>query len=144
MNNKLYTYFVFAGIFLIGFLSTYAFLTLKTKKEAVKEIQEAVKENVVSGAPEVNQNSNSYNILLLGSGGGGHSGGGLTDSIIVVHIDLENKKVLLMSIPRDLWVPGNYKINASVVNVGLTNFKGTIQNITSLPISYFISVDFSG
>jgi len=46
----------------------------------------------------------AYNILLLGYGGGTHEGGRLTDSMILAHIDLKNKKALLVSLPRDLWV----------------------------------------
>ncbi|MDO8609121.1 MAG: LCP family protein [bacterium] len=46
----------------------------------------------------------SYNILLFGYGGGNHEGAYLTDTIMLAHIDLKNKKAALISIPRDLWI----------------------------------------
>ncbi|HEX8965752.1 MAG TPA: LCP family protein [Patescibacteria group bacterium] len=110
-------------------------------------------------------------IALLGYGGGNHDGAYLTDSIIVVHIDPKQQKVFLISIPRDTWVKipdgnpsgGNYyKINASY-EIGLDDatypnkaaeFKGSdggghlaeyeLKQVTGLPISYFVGMDFSG
>jgi polyisoprenyl-teichoic acid--peptidoglycan teichoic acid transferase len=84
-----------------------------------------------------------YNALLLGYGGANHDGGLLTDSIIIVHVNSNTHKVDLISIPRDLWVQGNQKINT----VGVTGFQNTtpvITNVTGLPINYYISVDFGG
>lgn len=44
------------------------------------------------------------NILLLGKGGENHSGGDLTDSILIASLDPINDSVTLLSVPRDLWV----------------------------------------
>lgn len=44
-------------------------------------------------------------VLLLGYGGGTHDGGLLTDTIMIVRVDPEQKYIALISIPRDLWVP---------------------------------------
>lgn len=46
----------------------------------------------------------AYNILLFGYGGGNHEGPFLTDTIMLLHVDLKTKKAELFSIPRDLWV----------------------------------------
>lgn len=43
-------------------------------------------------------------IALLGYGGGGHDGGLLTDSIIVAKIIPKEQQVILVSIPRDVWI----------------------------------------
>ena len=81
-------------------------------------------------------------MLLLGYGGAGHDGGSLTDSMVVVRVDTENKKVALISIPRDLWIPSlNDKINAAYAK---SNSKDVVSEVTSLPVSYFVSVDFGG
>lgn len=45
-----------------------------------------------------------YSILVLGYAGGTHDGPFLTDTMMIVRIDLKQKKILLVSIPRDLWV----------------------------------------
>jgi len=45
-----------------------------------------------------------FNILLLGYAGGTHQGTYLTDTMMLAHIDMANKKAVLISIPRDVWV----------------------------------------
>ena len=45
------------------------------------------------------------NVLLLGVGGGNHEGPDLTDTIIFASLDPVTKRVTLVSIPRDLWIP---------------------------------------
>src|SRR6476660_9623008 len=54
--------------------------------------------------PTISPKKDSYNILLLGYGGEGHEGAYLTDTIIVAHVDLKKNQVILLSLPRDLWV----------------------------------------
>jgi len=110
------------------------------------------------------------NILLLGYGGGNHDGTYLTDSMIAVHIDPKTQKVFLISIPRDIWVKiptdgndGSYsKINAAYSDGlddtdypnKLPQFTGAdgggrlaeyiVQQVTGVPMEYFIGMDFSG
>lgn len=94
------------------------------------------------------------NILLLGIAGEGKPGGNLTDTIMIASIDTKNKKVALLSLPRDLYtsVPeSNYsaKIN-SLYKYGLSNNQGVIplkkavENMTHLSIDYYLVVNFSG
>jgi LCP family protein required for cell wall assembly len=111
-----------------------------------------------------------YNILLLGYGGAGHDGGTLSDTIIIANIDTKNKRVNLISIPRDLWVeiPVRsdllewYKINmAHAIGVDDTRYglkepqykgesgggelaKTVVSTVVDMPIDYFISVSFDG
>lgn len=44
------------------------------------------------------------NVLLMGKGGDAHEGGSLTDTMMIASIDPINNGVVLLSIPRDLWV----------------------------------------
>jgi anionic cell wall polymer biosynthesis LytR-Cps2A-Psr (LCP) family protein len=44
------------------------------------------------------------NFLLLGYGGGIHEGALLTDTMIIVHVIPKTKQVILITIPRDVWV----------------------------------------
>lgn len=129
------------GVFTIGLLGSYLTLTLINKPKAPQastpqeeETQEPFEPINIEG---------SYNVVLLGSGGEGHSGGTLTDSIIIVSIDPTNKKASLVSIPRDLWVPGNHKINAEVSINGIGGLKSSLQGITGLEIKNYISIDFN-
>ena len=100
------------------------------------------------------------NILLLGNGGDNHPGGQLTDTILVASIDPNNKKIAMLSIPRDLYVEpgekgeyGGMKIN-QVYYTGEENkeatgggpelMKATVSDVLDLPIHYYIKMDFSG
>ena len=110
----------------------------------------------------------AYNLLLLGYGGPGHDGAYLTDTIIFAHIDKKQKKILLISIPRDLWVkvPSKKgeifsKINA-LYTMGLFPkkypflkeeykkgpairiLKEAVERITGQKIDYFVAIDFKG
>ena len=49
--------------------------------------------------------NNRINILVMGIGGGLHDGPNLTDTMIYASNDPVTKKVSLVSIPRDLWMP---------------------------------------
>ena len=116
------------------------------------------------------QEKKIYNILLLGYGGGSHDGTYLTDSMMVVHIDLSQKKIAMISIPRDIWVKlptksgadFHEKINA-VYQMGLNpdNYpdvdvkgegqpaaadliKRVIGPVFGLPIDNYVSIDFDG
>lgn len=89
------------------------------------------------------------NILVLGMGGSGHSGGQLSDTIMIVSIDPETGQTSMLSLPRDLWVPvpgsGNFtKINALSAFGGPKMMKQGVSNILDIPIHYYISLDFKG
>lgn len=101
------------------------------------------------------QTNNNINILLLGIGGGGHDGPNLTDTIILASINKKNNRVVLTSIPRDLWVPslttGIKKINEAYNDGeskrkggGLIEAKAIVGKITGQDVDYGIRIDFSG
>jgi LCP family protein required for cell wall assembly len=68
------------------------------------------------------ESSGRVNILIAGNSADdiGHNGGNLTDSIMILSVDTQNHKALLLSVPRDLYVqiPGNGhgKINQAYVD----------------------------
>lgn len=103
----------------------------------------------------------AYNFLLLGFAGGIHEGTYLTDTIMVVHIDMKIKKATIISIPRDLWVrlptksgtDFHTKINAvyqlelfpkDYPDLKQISAKTIISQITGLPIDGYVSINFSG
>jgi LCP family protein required for cell wall assembly len=79
----------------------------------------------------------------MGYGGGSHDGGSLTDSIILAQVLPHFQKILLFSIPRDLWVNNN-KINYAYPSGGGELSKQTVSQITGLPVDYYLAMDFSG
>lgn len=156
--------FIFTSSFLIGLAGGYFITGLSgifTKQVAVTEISpEEIKLEI----------QNSYNILLLGYGGAGHDGGNLSDVVMVLNINPKEKRLVFVSIPRDLWVEipvrsdikEHYKINAAYaiggddVRYGLkepqyrgetgggTMAKKVVGEVIGVPIEYFLAVDFEG
>lgn len=129
---------IFALGFAISYLSLKTFANRPTNEPPITSFKKATPEPLNN----VTKKEGIYNILLLGYGGTGHSGGLLTDSIIVMNIDTNTKRVVFITIPRDLWVTGNHKLNSVASAGGFQNVGGSIQNITDLAINYYVSVDF--
>lgn len=108
---------------------------------------------VVSNPADVLKNdSGRTNVLLLGMGGEGHSGGDLTDSILLASFNLTQGTVKMTSVPRDIWVASEQaKINSlyhygneAVVGTGLAKAKQAIGDLFGIPIHYAVALDFQG
>lgn len=92
------------------------------------------------------------NVLLLGIGGGTHDGPNLTDTMIFAHIDPNTKKVTLVSLPRDLWVPSmQAKVNAAYTvasekqaGSGLASTEAIVGKILGQHVNYGVKIDFGG
>ncbi len=69
-----------------------------------------------------------------------------SDTLIVARIDPKNKKVAMISIPRDSRVSipgyGNQKVNAAVVWGGPALAIRTVKELTGLPVSRYANIDF--
>lgn len=110
----------------------------------------------------IEEKKDIYNILLLGYAGGKHDGAYLTDTIILAHLDLKNKKAVLFSLPRDLWVKiptkngGDFhaKINSlyqmelfagNYPNLAKNySFKKIFSLIFDLPVDNYVAINFEG
>ncbi len=106
----------------------------------------------------IGEGDGQVNILLLGIGGAGHDGGYLSDTMILAQIRPEDKKVSLVSIPRDYLADlgpalGQRKINAAFAegynknknfNDGGKAAIAAVEKISGLKIPYFAVVDFAG
>jgi len=159
-------FFVF--LFFIAAIGTFLYTNYK-KIVVTPNILEPTRAPNASPTPTPDPDA-PFNILLLGYGGAGHDGGDLTDTMIVAHVEPKNKKVTLISVPRDLWValPTNgesvsySKINAAYA-IGLDDkkypnkldlYKGkagggelakyAVSKVIGEDIRYFASIDFSG
>src|SRR5258706_1565942 len=93
-----------------------------------------------------------FNVLILGIGGGSHDGPNLTDTIIYATVDTSKKKVTLISIPRDLWMPDlQEKINYAYAkgqengqNKGLILAEAEVSHMLNQPVDYGFRIDFDG
>lgn len=111
----------------------------------------------------------SFSIVLLGRGGAGHDGGALTDTIVIAKILLESKRVLLLSVPRDLYVDIPYdgsshfgKLNSAyAIGIDSKNYsakvepflgphgggelaKSVLSTVTGIKLDRYMVLDFSG
>lgn len=93
------------------------------------------------------------NIALFGIGGAGHEGPNLTDTMLLVSINKIDRRVTMVSIPRDLLVDtkrfGKQKINALNALAEMENpgsgaeyAKEVLEEITDSQIDYYARVDF--
>ncbi len=80
-------------------------------------------------------------------------GGRRTDTIILVHLSADRKRTVLVSFPRDAWVPipgyGNGKINTAFgkggsVEDGANLLRATIEDMSGIRIDHYLEVDFRG
>lgn len=101
------------------------------------------------------EDSGRINILLLGVGGKNHDGGMLTDTIMLASLNPVDKKLSMLSIPRDLSVPiegkGWRKINnvnayaeAQSSGSGGLATSQAVSDILNIPIDYYVRIDFQG
>jgi len=71
-----------------------------------------------------------------------------SDTLIVARVDPQNKKIAMISIPRDsrVAIPGKWttKINAAAVYGGPALVIKTVKEITGLPITHFVNLNFNG
>ncbi len=96
-----------------------------------------------------------FNVLVVGSdsrantaGQYGNVGGQRNDVTMVVRVDPGNRRVSLLSIPRDLLIPiadigRQDKINAAFIG-GPSRVAKTIEQDFGIPINHYVLVDFNG
>jgi len=152
--------FFYPLIFLLIFVLIFSFQVIfsgESVEENLKKINifsnfglSVSKDKLLKG-----ETDDRINILLLGMGGEGHPGPYLTDTMILASIKPSEKKVALISIPRDLSVPmpgyGWRKINSAnhfgemqQKNSGPKFAKEVVSKVFNIPIDYYVRLDFSG
>lgn len=92
--------------------------------------------------------SDRINVLVLGTDTDDPEEG-RSDSIMVFNIDLKNKMVNVLSIPRDsrVSVPGyrnQTKINHAYAYGGIDLTKQTVEDLLGIPIDYYAVTSFDG
>jgi LCP family protein required for cell wall assembly len=125
------------------------------------DLQRADAFSKVSGQRPVSAVSGAQNILLLGSDSRdpdnkAKPGEWRTDTMILLHTTADDKKAVLISMPRDLYVNipqsptspdlGNTKakINAAFAWGGLPLAVQTVEGFTGVHVDHVVLVDFGG
>lgn len=138
---------VFIGLFFLVKLIPSSSIEISSKSEKSSPKKEApIFKNISSLFS--NNKPIEKNILVLGRPGQGYSGGDLTDTIILAHLEPIEERATLISLPRDLLVkvPGRdnlAKINSLYYSVGIEGLKEKVEEITDLPIDHYILVDLA-
>ncbi|MFC1627304.1 LCP family protein [Patescibacteria group bacterium] len=143
-------YFV-SAIILIIFLIWFAPKTFPFFKTILK-VPSAIISLINPSITKLDSSQNRTNILLLGIGGGDHPGGDLTDSIMLISVDIKTGDAVLISLPRDIWVESlSAKLNHAYrfgeekqAGSGLVLAKSAVSEITNQPVHYTVLLDFSG
>jgi LCP family protein required for cell wall assembly len=117
-------------------------------------LQKIVSSTVSERISLAGENDGRINILLLGAAGENWPGENLTDTIMIASLDTKDKRVALLSLPRDMYVTiagSDYSTKMNqIYEYGLQNGEGiipvinTVEKVTGLTIHYFLVVDFEG
>ena len=152
-------YFIFAVIALI--LVVIGYLGISSLKAANNILASNISVSSLIKQNSLKQTDGITNVLILGKGGDNHAGGQLTDTIMIARIRNSDKKIALISIPRDLSVnvPGrgvvkineaytqgylNEKDSSKKNDAGAKMAEQVIQTNFNIPFHYYIVADFIG
>lgn len=146
-HKRLSFWFLIASLFMFVAVTIFVFFQNATKGEGVDIIT-----SFLGGDSTLAQTDGWTNVLLLGRGGILNDTPDLTDSIILAQINHTTPRVVLLSIPRDVWVSEeSVKINHLYLlgkEIGqleaFSKVKHAVAAITGLPIHYAAVVDYSG
>jgi len=138
----------FLSIFVFAFQPTPNSQTESSLINENKE-NESEKKNILGSLFLSSEKDNlikeEINILALGRPGQGYSGGNLTDTIILINLN-PNNKATLISLPRDFLVKNEKygyltKINSIYNSEGIEALKEKITKITGLSVNKYVIVD---
>lgn len=145
-KEKNYKKPVLIGFFVIMFFAMSVLLFGNTVKALFNPI------SIVANMSQIklNETDGRTNILILGSDKRKEDTrfATLTDTILVASIGRVDKKVTLISLPRDLWVrttgptPFYTKINAVYAHEGGEGMSKVVGDVLGVPIHYYAVVDF--
>lgn len=118
----------------------------KTLVEPIKKIEDAlvdvIKKEPNSAFEKLTNEKENINVILLGIDRRSKQQTGFnTDIMILLSANPNTNRVLLTSVPRDLWVNGN-KINALYTIGGWNLLKDAFEQITGQIVSGYIRCDF--
>lgn len=158
-NKKKLVFIILGIIFLIGGIIIWKTGGILNKISTEGNIFSSIVNSLPGVDKELEgEEEGRINILLLGMRGEKVEGGGLlADTIMVLSIKPVEKKVSMISIPRDFYinVPGenfSQKINYIYFHGeskernggGIKEMKQVISEISGQPIHYAVSIDFAG
>lgn len=134
--------FVYGGV--LGLLLLFAFVSLPTLSRWF---------SLLLASPQaLEAREGRTNLLILGAGGAGHEAADLTDTIIFISLDHQDRRPVLLSLPRDIWITSmRAKINTAYYygnqkreGGGIILAKSSVSEILDQPVHYAAVIDFAG
>ncbi|HIU71435.1 MAG TPA: LCP family protein [Candidatus Galloscillospira excrementipullorum] len=124
---------IIAALAVVFFAVGWYYAALSSAYEGVVEIEPP---------PSIDQHVSgwAYNLLLAGTDGGDF----LTDTLMLVRVDLDNSSIALLSLMRDTRVRlGNSygKLNAVYGRDGMEGLISCVKELTGAPVHYYALVD---
>jgi LCP family protein required for cell wall assembly len=142
---------VLTGV-LVGSYLLFALIALLFQNTGITNYPVLAYNFIFTPASKIKSIDSRVNIIILGKSGPGHAGADLTDTIMLASVSLSRPSVVLISIPRDIWIPEiRAKINTAYYwgnqkepNGGLIMAKSEAEEVVGEPVQYGIVVDFEG
>jgi len=132
-----------AGLFAGGF-----FLANNVLWPALTDIQTGEKDLSGGGEDEDLAKLPGVTVLMLGVDERENFESDRTDTMILAHIDNEDNRLSLLSIPRDtkVYIPGygENKINAANFYGGPDMAMDIVEGLTGVPVDYYMLTNFDG
>jgi len=137
-----------ASIGLLIFLFPFIFNLLKQLFKSSNFLTSWINPSIVN----LDSSRGRTNILLLGIGGAEHPGADLTDSLMLISVNLDNTDTVLLSLPRDIWVGSlQAKLNTAYhygeekkPGGGLILAQSAVSEVINQPVHYAVLLNFSG
>jgi LCP family protein required for cell wall assembly len=122
------------------------------RNTAVSNFFETTSSFVFTPKEKIQSIEGRTNILIMGKGGVGHNAPDLTDTVIFASFSHKDPSIILISLPRDIWIPElraklnsiYYWGNQKEEKGGITLAKSTVEEIVGRPIHYGVVLDFTG
>ncbi len=137
---------------LVGFTLIFVLLSTLVTKTHLLDYAKIAGDFIFTPVSKIKSSDRRVNLLIMGKAGAEHAGADLTDTMIFTSISLVNPKIVLISIPRDIWISAiRAKINSAYYwgnqkepGGGLTLAKSTVEEIVGQPVHYGLVLDFNG
>lgn len=103
--------------------------------------------NLHDSYPNILKDSKYLNVLLVGLDEIQEKQRGRSDSMMIISLDSYHKKIKVISLMRDLWVPihghGFSKLNSAYSYEGINCLSEVIRSVFGLTIDRYVIVDFN-
>src|SRR4030042_1857461 len=142
---------LFLGIVIAGWL-VIVILSFFSSKLEIANYSKILTNFILTPKNQVKSISGRTNILILGKSGQGYDAPDLTDTIMFLSVPYSNSSMVLISLPRDIWIPSlRAKLNSAYYwgnqkekGGGIVLAKSVVEEIVGQPLQYAIVIDFSG